>query len=353
VMVRRLKLATLRVLRGGGIFALVANSNWRRQRLLILCYHGTSLDDEHEWRPGLYIQAHKLEQRLQLLKSGEYSVLSLDEGLRRLHAGTLPKLSVVITFDDGPYDFYRKAFPLLRSYGFPATVYQTTYYTSSELPVFNLVCSYMLWKRKDRVIEDGAEIGLKGRFDLSTELGRHKVVRGLVEASEKLDMTGREKDDLAAQLARLLHIDYDSIKAKKILRLMNAGEVQEVARNGIDVELHTHRHRVPENEDLFRKEIKDNRSCIQNLTGRTPVHFCYPSGVYRAAFLPWLRQEEVLSATTCDAGLAGPQTENLLLPRFIDNETRSQIEFESWITGAGDFLAFRRVASQKYVPSRH
>src|SRR5579864_7365500 len=100
-MMRPLKLATLRVLRNSGVFQLVANSRWRQQRLLILCYHGTSLEDEHLWRPGLYIQPHKLEQRLELLKKGGYSVLFLDEALQRLRAGTLPERSVVITFDDG------------------------------------------------------------------------------------------------------------------------------------------------------------------------------------------------------------------------------------------------------------
>ena len=129
-MLRPVKLATLGVVRGSGVFRLVANSPWRQQRLLILCYHGTSLEDEHLWRPGLYMDPQKLEQRLESLKKGHYSVLSLDGALQRVRAGTLPPRSVVITFDDGTYDFYQQAFPRLKSYGFPVTVYQTTYYTS-------------------------------------------------------------------------------------------------------------------------------------------------------------------------------------------------------------------------------
>jgi peptidoglycan/xylan/chitin deacetylase (PgdA/CDA1 family) len=248
------------------------------------------------------------------------------------------------TFDDGTYDFYRQAFPRLKSYGFPVTVYQTTYYTSCERPVFNLVCSYMLWKRRDQVIASGAEIGLERALDLRTEAGRHKVVRGLIEAAEAENMTGLEKDDLAARLASFLEIDYSAIKAKRILQLMNAHEVQEVARNGVDIQLHTHRHRTPEDETRFRWEIQENRSRIQALIGTQPVHFCYPSGVYRPEFLSWLREEQVVSATTCDAGLAARQSESLLLPRFIDNQNRTEIEFESWVTGVGDLLAFRRAA---------
>jgi peptidoglycan/xylan/chitin deacetylase (PgdA/CDA1 family) len=343
-MLRAIRLAGLGLFRASGIFALVKNSSWRQHRLLILCYHGTSLEDEHLWRPSLYIHPQKLEQRLEYLKKGRFSVLPLGKALQELHAGTLPPRSVAITFDDGTYDFFRQAFPLIKHYGFPVTVYQTTYYTSVERPVFNLICSYMLWTRRGEVIADGGEAGLPGALDLRTDPRRRDVMRRLLELSERENRTGIQKDEIAAQLARLLKIDYDKLKAKRILQLMNDRELQEIARNGVDVQLHTHRHCTPADETLFRKEIQDNRSRIRELTATDPVHFCYPSGVYRPEFLPWLRQEHVVSATTCDAGLAVQQSDNLLLPRYIDHQNRKQIEFESWITGVGDMLAWGRTA---------
>lgn len=351
-MLRPVKLATLGVLQGSGIFRLVANSSWRQQRLLILCYHGTSLEDEHLWRPGLYIDPKKLEQRLESLKKGYFSVLPLGEALQRLRVGALPARSVALTFDDGTYDFFGRAYPLLKDYGFPATVYQTTYYTSVERPVFHLICSYMLWKRRGEVISDGETIGLPGPLDLRKDASRVEIVRRLIEVSERENKTASQKDDIAARLARVLQIDYDDLTAKRILQLMNGRELQEIASNGIDVQLHTHRHRAPNEEALFRKEIQENRSRIEELTTTQPVHFCYPSGVYRPAFLPWLRKEHVVSATTCDAGLATRQSEILLLPRFIDNQNRPQVEFESWVAGVGDLLAWRRMAAQHYIPNR-
>ena len=154
-----------------GAFRMVADSRCAQQRLLILCFHGTSIDDEHLWRPSLYIAPQKLEQHFSILKAGKYKVLPLGEALQRLRAGMLPARSVAITFDDGTHDFYRQAFPLLQAFGFPATVYLTTYYTACELPVFNLICSYMLWKRRGGVISDAPELGLKGSMDLRTESG--------------------------------------------------------------------------------------------------------------------------------------------------------------------------------------
>jgi peptidoglycan/xylan/chitin deacetylase (PgdA/CDA1 family) len=350
-MLKSLKLVALGALRGSGIFSLVKNSRWRQQRLLILCYHGVSLEDEHEWRPYLYIHPQQLEQRLESLRQGNFSVLPLGEGLQRLRAGTLPPRSVAITFDDGTYDFYRHAYPLLKRFGFPATVYQTTYYTALELPVFNLMCSYLLWKRRYETIPNGESVGLPGPLDLGSDASRFAIVRRLIEAAERDNKSGQQKDEVVASLAALLQIDYRDLKAKRILQLMNGRELQEIAQNGIDLQLHTHRHRTPENETLFRKEIQDNRSTLHQWTAAEPVHFCYPSGVYRPTFLPWLRKENVLSATTCDTGLAQPESEFLLLPRYVDHQRRKQLEFESWTTGIGDLLALRRKAVQTALPN--
>ena len=66
--------------------------------------------------------------------------------------------------------------------------------------------------------------------------------------------------------------------------------------------------------------------------------------VYDQMFLPWLQEAGVVSATTCETGFASRSSNPLLLPRFLDNETLSDIEFESWLTGvsAGSAAPSRR-----------
>lgn len=337
-VLKTVKRGSLALVRGVGGYRLAASSRWRHQRLLILCYHGISLEREHEWRPPLFMQPSVFRERLELIRRGGYQVVPLAEGIERLYAGTLPSRSVAITFDDGNYDFYAPAFPLLEEYGFPATVYLTTYYADRELPVFHLICSYILWKRQGQVVAADDLFSTGASVDTRTPQTRDEALRSVLEHVEREGLSARERDQLARSLATRLGEDADALWSKRVLQLMNAGEVRELAAAGIDFELHTHRHRSPDDRALYRKELQDNRSSIESKTGSQARHFCYPSGVYDEAFLPWLREERVTSATTCDPGIASPNSDPLILPRLVDHTGLSPIEFDGWLSGAASLL---------------
>jgi peptidoglycan/xylan/chitin deacetylase (PgdA/CDA1 family) len=130
---------------------------------------------------------------------------------------------------------------------------------------------------------------------------------------------------------------------------MNQREIAELAEAGVDFQLHTHRHRTPLDEDLFRREIRDNRNYVESLTGRVMKHFCYPSGAYRPEFLTWLSAEKIISATTCDTGFATAQSNPLLLPRLVDTMARTDLEFESWVGGVASFLSRHKRGRHAYV----
>src|SRR5271163_1599289 len=110
-MLKSAKIAALHVARVAGVFAAVKASQWRNQRLLILCYHGISFEDEHEWSSALYLSPATFRERMRILAQGGYHVLPLGEALERLENGTLPPKSVAITFDDGGYNFHAVAYP--------------------------------------------------------------------------------------------------------------------------------------------------------------------------------------------------------------------------------------------------
>src|SRR5260221_2611057 len=288
-MLKNLKQATLKSLKSVGVSTLVHNSRWRRQRLLILAYHGISLNDEHLFNGSQFLSPDLFRDRLELLKRSKCAVLPLGEAVERLYANDLPDRAVAITFDDGLSDFYRRAFPLIKEFDVPVTLYLTTFYTHYQRPVFDLMCSYLLWKGRSRVLNLKKLTGQ----DLKTNLqgvGAHEAALAQIHAFARgQNLSADEKDAFAASLVAHLQVDYAALLEQRTMHNLTADEVGKLAAGGIDVQLHTHRHRTPRDRELFLREIEDNRKSIQEMTGKNPTHFCYPSGVYDLEFLPWLR----------------------------------------------------------------
>ena len=351
-MLKKFKQAALKSLKSAGVSTLVHNSRWRRQRLLILAYHGVALSDEHLFNGSQFISADLFRDRLELLRKSKCAVLPLGEAVERLYANDLPDRAVAITFDDGLSDFYRRAFPLITEFNFPVTLYLTTFYSYYQRPVFDLMCSYLLWKGRSQVLDLKKLTGQELKTNLQALDAREAALAQIHIFARGQKLSADEKDAFAASLARHLDVDYERLLERRVMHNLTADEVGKLAAGGIDVQLHTHRHRTPLDRELFLREIEDNRKSIQEMTGKNPMHFCYPSGVYDLRFLPWLREAGVTSATTCETGFACRASNELLLPRFLDNATLSPIEFESWLTGVSAALPQRRRGVGLYAGGR-
>jgi peptidoglycan/xylan/chitin deacetylase (PgdA/CDA1 family) len=330
---RAIKQGLLKSAKVLGLVSTSAASRWRRNRLLILGYHGISPHDEHLWDPEFYMTPEHFAGRMQMVRNLGCAVLPLGEAFRRLYRGNLPPRSVVITFDDGLHDFYAHAYPILERYGFPATVYQTTYYCTYNRPVFDVACSYLLWKGRKTAI-DGLEFtGRVGHLSFSTKAKRDTLAKAIRLHAARQRLSGSEKDTLAQALAARLGIDFDEIIRRRTLHLMNPDEIATLARRGVDFQLHTHRHRSPNDRHRFNEEIQENRRVLEALTGAPAVHFCYPNGVDRLHGREWLEGLSVLSATTCDPGLASRRIDRFFLPRLVDTSLLPAAEFEAWLSG--------------------
>jgi peptidoglycan/xylan/chitin deacetylase (PgdA/CDA1 family) len=326
-MPSRAKDAVFSTLAALGAETWVGDSSWRTQRLLVLCWHGLSNGDEHLWRPGLYITPQLFRRRLEVLKELGCSVLSLEDGLARLWAGDLPPLSVVLTFDDGFHDFSANALPILKEFGFPATLYLTTYHVDDQRPLYNLTVSYLLWKsaRAGRRLPYGVPIGNHVEAELAAQtMVRDAIAEGLSTA---------EKDQRARELADVLGHDYDELRRRRMLCLMTTDQVREASLSGIAVEAHTHRHRTPDDLSLMTRELRDNITRIQQITGRRPAHFCYPNGVFNANYFPLLEQEGFRSATTCERALATRKGHRYMIPRWLDKQKHTESHYRGWLLG--------------------
>jgi peptidoglycan/xylan/chitin deacetylase (PgdA/CDA1 family) len=300
--------------------------------LRILCYHGFAVDDEHRFRPRLFILPETFEKRMKWLANRAFHILPLSKALELIDRGELPAKSVVITIDDGFAGVYERALPILKRFEYPSTTYVTTYNVSKGTPVFRLLIQYLFWRTgKDRVQLDGIG-GELTNLPLRTADEKERASDLVVLYGEsKLDEPRRMT--LAKGLAAQLEIDFDSIVKRRLLSLMTPEEIRSAVESGADIQLHTHRHRLPMNRELVEREVEDNRAVLESITGKPLRHLCYPSGIWSKEQWPWLENLQVESATTCVPGLNDEETPRLGLKRFLDGENVRQIEFEAELYG--------------------
>jgi hypothetical protein len=114
---------------------------------------------------------------------------------------------------------------------------------------------------------------------------------------------------------------------------------------GLDLQLHTHRHRVPR-DGRPSSEIPDNAKIIESVGASHPVHFCYPSGSYAPELEAWLRDNGVASGATCDPGLVQRTTNQYFLPRMLDQENFGTVEFKGWLSGLFSWMTRKAVMDE-------
>lgn len=88
----------------------------------ILMYH--YINDEEPLKSKLGVSPSSFEKQMRFLRRHNYNIITLEE-LVNLIAGEnkIPRKTVAITFDDGYLDNYTNAYPVLKKYNIPATIF--------------------------------------------------------------------------------------------------------------------------------------------------------------------------------------------------------------------------------------
>jgi len=119
-MKRKLLIILLILILAAGSFML-----WLAPRYTvpILMYHNIGNE------PGSFsVSAQNFLKQMEYLKKNGYQVISLDKLVESIRNKTalLARKPVVITFDDGYRDNFQYAYPILKKFGFPATIFVIT-----------------------------------------------------------------------------------------------------------------------------------------------------------------------------------------------------------------------------------
>ena len=125
--------------------------------ITILAYHRViptdALDNYHLDQQLISATPAQFEWQMRHIRE-HLNPISLSGVIAHLDAGDpLPKSAVAVTFDDGFSDTYRYAFPILKRYAIPATIFVSTGYVDSQQPFWFELTAYLAYKISPRTIE--------------------------------------------------------------------------------------------------------------------------------------------------------------------------------------------------------
>lgn len=129
-------------------FVRLYSEYWLNGKAVVLTYHRVldGPDISEAMHPGMYVTREVFERHLEYL-SKKYCVVTLNQ-LREWIQGKLsfPGTPCAITFDDGWDDNYRNAYPLLKRFNLPATIFVITGDIGSrEMLTWNQVREMEAW----------------------------------------------------------------------------------------------------------------------------------------------------------------------------------------------------------------
>jgi peptidoglycan/xylan/chitin deacetylase (PgdA/CDA1 family) len=114
----------------------------------ILTYHNFTEDEGSSYN----INIVEFEKQIDYLAAHNYSVISLSELLKGLRDSQLPPKPVVITIDDGFKSTFTLAYPILKKYDFPTTLFLYTNFIDKNN-------NSLTWKEINEMVENNIEIG--------------------------------------------------------------------------------------------------------------------------------------------------------------------------------------------------
>jgi peptidoglycan/xylan/chitin deacetylase (PgdA/CDA1 family) len=331
-----MKQTILKLARLCGLFAL--SRRLTRGQLRILCYHGIWIGDAPHFGDCLFMRPDTFAGRLDLLARAGYPVLGLADALEQLDKGTLPDAAVVITIDDAWYGITRHMLPALTKRRLPATLYVTTYYSLAQRPVLNVLINFMIARARSLPSLDTLLPGPDPQPDTAQRADYASALAARVAALATLDVRWDAVRDIASQIG----VDLAPIESGRWFHLMNEDELRAAQAAGIDIQLHTHTHRMHDFDgERVRNEVVHNRRELARLLAVPPAtlsHFCYPSGVHAPTVYPVLKAAGVRSATTTDFGLNPPGSNPYALKRILDCQSMSELELEARLSGFWSLL---------------
>ncbi len=302
-----------------------------RSKLLILTYHRFSRGQD-----ASKVSSADFESHLHYL-SQHNTVMPLTDAVECLKSGKqLPPNATVITIDDGYSDAFEIAFPKLKKYGFPATVYAITDFVDQGIWLWTDLMRYVLAKTADSEISIDFGSGDVVQANLNDSVKRLETANRINKRLKKIP--NEQKDAKIAEIARQLKVELPSVPPPEFAA-MTWDQAREMDADGVRIESHTVTHPILTNigQPELDFELGTAKNRLEEQLGRRVDHFCYPNGSLNDTVRRAAETAGYVSAVTTAYGFNDGGNDRLLLNR-ID----AQSAIESFAQSASGFEAVKQ-----------
>ncbi len=246
-----------------------------------------------------------------------YHVLPLGDALKRLQAGDLPPRAVAVTFDDGYLDNYVHAWPILKKYEIPATLFVVSGVLDRT--------TMLWWDAVSRAVPDVLRRWNQG---WGRDHGVPHTLQGLLEesaraadpmlASQRLCefLNGQPRAQRQGLIETLLSVG--SLEHLNRDLMLTWEQVREMRRGGWEIGAHTVTHAfVDELDDAgAQAEIQTSIRRVEEELKTAVRIFSYPRGRVGDHVKPVLRRIGVEAAVSTELGQNQPGVDPYHLRRF-------------------------------------
>lgn len=244
----------------------------------VLMYHGVTLESLPFFNWCFLLQDEFRRQMAYLHQ--HVDVVPLEQAFDQVRSGRRPERPrVCITFDDGYRNNFDVAFPVLREFGFPATVFlATSFLDTQDLMWDSRLFLAMAGTKGGEVMWGGIPYRLEGPVEKADSY--HQLCQALKPLPQ--DELGQAIDALVAQLLGGYgegseRSPFDDAR----FQMLTSGMIHEMRDSGlVEFGAHTHRHSILArlDEASQREEIDTSIAMVAELTGKRCTTFAYPNG---------------------------------------------------------------------------
>ncbi len=266
--------------------------------LRVLTYHRVDEPARRPWLdPGLISASpHDFDAQMAYL-AAHYQVLTASDVLDVVKTGKakdLPPRAVLVTFDDGYYDFEEQAWPVLKRHKIPATLFVPTAYPDHPEQTFwwdNLYQAIQSTNRKESLTTP------IGEFSLTTPTSRNQAYQSLknyiktLKHTEAIATVKAFCNDLGVEPASNCIMSWDALR--------------KLSQQGLTLGAHTRTHPLVNRislEEARQEAVGSFQDLKQQIGSILPI-FAYPSGEFSDDVVNMLAEEGFALAFTTKRGI--------------------------------------------------